>query len=70
MAAKLTSVPWRRENRCENARRRAADTVERQAELSQTERRFDLFRCIRRSDDDVSANLPEARARVPAAARC
>ena len=46
-----------RERRCEHARRRAADAIKRQAELSLTDSRFDPFRDIRRvDDDDVSAD--------------
>jgi hypothetical protein len=42
---------------CEHARRRAADTIKREAELSLTDSRFDLFRDVGRVDDDeVSPN--------------
>src|SRR5258708_27140560 len=50
----------RRERRREHPRRRAADAVERQTELSLTDSRFDPFRDIRRVDDDyVSADRLE-----------
>ena len=46
-----------RERRCEHARRRAADAVKRQAELSLTDSRFDPCRDVGRiDDDDVSAD--------------
>src|SRR6266436_5233422 len=46
-----------RERRCEHARRRAADTVKRETELSLIDRGFDPFRDIWRiDDDDVAAN--------------
>src|SRR3982074_2410343 len=41
-----------RERRCEHARRRAADAIKTQAELSLTDSRFDPFRDIGRVDDD------------------
>src|SRR5882672_5986476 len=41
-----------RERRCEHARRGPADTVEREADLSLTDCRFDLLRYIARIDDD------------------
>src|SRR5882757_9606972 len=46
-----------RERRCEHARRRPADTIKREPDLSLTDCRFDLFRYIARiDDDDVRAN--------------
>ena len=49
-----------RERRCQHARRRATDAIERQAELRLTDSRFDLVRDIRRvGDNDVSADRLE-----------
>jgi len=49
-----------RERRCQHARRRATDPIERQAELRLTDSRFDPVRDIRRVDDnDVSADRLE-----------
>ena len=49
-----------RERRCQHARRRATDAIERQAELRLTDSRFDPVRDIRRVDDnDVSADRLE-----------
>src|SRR5580658_7883404 len=46
-----------RERRCEHSCRWAADTVEREAELSLSDGSFDLFRYVGRIDDDnVSAD--------------
>src|SRR5271166_4372407 len=49
-----------RERRCQHARRRATDAIERQAELRLADSRFDPVRDIRRVDDnDVSADRLE-----------
>src|ERR1700691_3362980 len=49
-----------RERRCEHARRGAANTVKREAEVSLSDSSFDLFRDIGRIDDDyVSADRLE-----------
>jgi hypothetical protein len=49
-----------RKRRCQDARRRATDAIERQAELRLTDSRFDPVRDIRRVDDnDVSADRLE-----------
>src|SRR5713101_2876963 len=56
----------RRECRCEHARRRAANTIEREAELSLTKSRFDLFRYLGRiNNDNVSANLLKLGHQLP-----